>query len=341
MARTLGQTKRKQGTSTKGSSAVARLVPREEPHFVQPMAPTPVESLPPPGVKDWKDKDWIFEPKMDGDRGLILVRNETAQILSRNNKNLTRTYPRVAAAAGRINANSALLDGEIAALDRQGRVSFQALRHRGSNEGFETLFFLFDLLIRDGKNLMSMPIEERRAQCAEVIGDSRLRMTVELPGTAAAVIAGARQFGIEGIVAKRRGSLYIPPRNRTERSPDWLKWKSLQRQEFVIGGFQPDGPSLYELIVGYYDEEQQLRFASRVKDGFVAYERRTLFNRFQPLLVNQCPFADLPTSERESSQWAVGISSADMSAQVAEARACGGDHVHSMDSRGKAAARSL
>ena len=91
-----------------------------------------------------------------------------------------------------------------------------------------------------------------------------------------------------------------------------MKWKSLQRQEFVVGGFQPDGLSVYELIDGYYDEEQQLRFASKVKDGFVAYERRTLFNRFQPLLVNQCPFVDLPTSERESSQWGGGVSSADM-----------------------------
>jgi len=286
--------------------------PRAEPHFVMPIAPTPVASLPPAGVENWNDQDWIFEPKIDGYRALMLVRSGAVQILSRKNKDLTRTYPTIAAAAAHISADDALIDGEIAALDSKGRISFQALQHRGSKKGFEIRYISFDLLIRDGKNLMSKPIEERRSECAEVIGNSGLSITVELPGTAAAVMAGAKQFGFEGIVAKRRRSLYIPPKRPTDRSLDWLKWNFLHQQEFVIGGFQQDGPSVYELLVGYYDDKQRLRFASKVKDGFVAHDRRELFRVLQPLIVPECPFIDLPTSKHESSQWGGGVSSADM-----------------------------
>jgi DNA ligase D-like protein (predicted ligase) len=304
--------KRRQARSalSKGKRAPASAaMPRAEAHFVQPMAASPVRSLPPPNVDNWDHRRWILEPKLDGWRAQILIRQGAVQIRSRNNRDLTPTFPTVAVAAARVNADEATLDGEIVGLDPKGRVSFEALQHGGG----PVQFYAFDILFRDGADLMSMPIEHRRVQCAEVIGDAGLGMTVELPGPPATALALAKQFGfMEGLVAKLRGSPYRPPLRPTDRSPAWLKWRTLRRQEFVIGGFQPEGEHIYELIVGYYDDDQRLRFAAKVKDGFVAHNRRTLFRSLQPLLVTECPFVDLPTAERGASQWGGGVSAADM-----------------------------
>ncbi len=271
------------------------------------MAPTPVEALPPPSIK-WNPQDWSLEPKLDGFRGLVLVRRGDVQILSRNNKDLTRSYPEIAAAAARIHANSASIDGEIVGLDPQGGISFQTLQNGGPAR-----FYAFDLLLRDGLDIMLCPLEDRRAQLQEVIADSGVGMIVELPGSPAEALALAKQYGFhEGLIAKRLGSAYTPPSGPATRSQDWLKWKTLRQQEFVVGGFRSDGQRVDELIVGYYDNAQQLRFAARVRDGFVPYQRSKMFRVLQPLLQAECPFFDLPTNENKSSQWGGGISGKDM-----------------------------
>lgn len=299
---------KQKNTPTTPTRKRATASPRVEPRFVPLMAPTSVDGLPPRNI-EWDPQNWVLEPKLDGWRALILVRRGAVQILSRNNKDLTLSYPGIAASALCVHADSASIDGEIVGLDSRGRVSFQALQGRRG----PARYYGFDLLTRNGVDIMSRPIEERRAQLAKVIEGTGLGLTVELPGPPADALALAREYGFsEGLLAKRLGSPYRPPRHPTERSSDWLKWKTLQGQEFVVGGFRPDGPLVHELVVGYYDDEQALQFAARVKDGLVAYERRKLFRFLQPLVVTECPFVDLPTSERESSQWGGGVSAKDM-----------------------------
>ena len=112
---------------------------RTAPSFVTPMAAQVVKRLP-------EGNDWLYELKFDGYRALILKDQDRVEIRSRKKKDLTRMYPRVAAAALRLNARQAVVDGEIVALDANGRPSFQALQHRGSHPAHQITYYAFDLL---------------------------------------------------------------------------------------------------------------------------------------------------------------------------------------------------
>ena len=180
--------------------------------------------------------DWIYELKFDGYRALIIKDKQRVELRSRKNKDLTGMYPGIAAAGLRLNADQAVVDGEIVALDAQGRPSFQALQHRGSHPGHQIVFYAFDLLHLDGKDLTGQPLLKRRARLARVLEGSGLLPSEELPGTAAAIVEAVRGLGLEGVIAKRKDSLYEPG----ERSDAWQKLKLENQQEFVIGGYRPD-----------------------------------------------------------------------------------------------------
>ena len=179
--------------------------------------------------------DWIYELKFDGYRALIIKDEQRVELRSRKNKDLTGMYPGIAAAGLRLKADQAVVDGEIVALDAQGSPSFQALQHRGSHPGHQIVFYAFDLLHLDGKDLTGQPLLKRRARLARVLDGSGLLPSQELPGTAAAIVEAVRGLGLEGVVAKRKDSLYEPG----ERSDAWQKLKLENQQEFVIGGYRP------------------------------------------------------------------------------------------------------
>ena len=269
------------------------------PAFVIPMAAVAVKQLPEGG-------DWLYEVKWDGYRALIIKDGARVQIQSRNHKDLTPMYPRIAAAAKELGAETIVLDGEIVALDETGRPAFQALQHRGSNPKHRIVLYAFDVLHLNGHDLAMEPIEKRRALLPKLVGQNpTIRVSGDLPGTAAQVIEAVRSLGLEGVIAKRRGSAYQPG----ERSSDWLKLKLENQQEFVIGGFRPDGRSIDALVVGYY-EDKRLKFAAKVRAGFTPHIRDQLRNRLEPLQIPDCPFADLPTAGR--SRWGGGIPAEDM-----------------------------
>ena len=259
------------------------------------MAAQPVTRLPEGG-------DWLYELKLDGYRALLLKDGNRAQIFSRNEKDLTRMYPTVVAAGRRLKAERAAVDGEIVALAQDGRPSFQALQHRGSHPMHQIVFYAFDVLNVDGQDLMAEPLTQRRAWLPKIIGeDATLRLSRELPGTVAEIVHAVRAAGIEGVVAKRKDSLYRPG----ERSSDWLKLKLDRQQEFVIGGYRPDGTiGLESLLVGYY-EGHTLMFAGKVRAGLIAHARRELVGKLKPLAVSKCPFANLP--DIRPSRWGAGI----------------------------------
>jgi bifunctional non-homologous end joining protein LigD len=274
-----------------GSSALV-------PQFVQPMAAQIVQRLP-------EGREWMYEVKFDGYRALLLKNGKSVQIRSRNNKDLTAIYPGIRGAGLSLQADRAVLDGEIVAVDAGGHPSFQALQHRGSHPGHTVLFYAFDLLHVDGKAITDLPLRERRARLPEVIGDSGILLSEELSGKADRVIEAVRRLGLEGVIAKRKDSRY----DAGQRNGDWVKLKLDRQQEFVIGGYRPGPHGIDALLVGFYDGKD-LRFAGKVRAGFTPHVRREVFAQLKPLHAAACPFVDLPNSK--TSHWGGGVTAEQM-----------------------------
>ena len=261
--------------------------------FIQPMAARVADTLPEGG-------DWMYEVKFDGYRALLMKDGAQIRIRSRNDKDLTRTYRSIASAGAKLNAARAIVDGEIVALDASGRPSFQALQHRGAHPGFTIVFYAFDLLHLDDDDLTGVPLERRRARLPAVLDKSGVLFSIELPGTAQQVIEAVTRLGLEGVIAKRRSSKYIPG----ERNTSWVKLKLDRQQEFVIGGYRPGPGGIDAILVGYYSG-RNFCFAAKVRAGFTPHVRREVFALLKRRHVAGCPFDDLPSGK--TSHWGGGV----------------------------------
>ena len=250
-------------------------------------------------------KEWSYEVKFDGYRALLLKDDEKVQIRSRNDKDMTRTYPSIASAGRLLPSRQAVVDGEIVAVDASGRPSFQALQHGGAHSGYTIAFYAFDLLFLNGVDLTESPIEERRSKLSALVDGSGLLLSSELPGTAQDVVEAVTGLGLEGVIAKRRGSRYTPG----DRNTAWVKLKLDRQQEFVVAGYRPGPYGIDAVLVGYY-EAGALRFAGSVRAGFTPRVRREVFDELKPLEVSRCPFVDLPSSK--TSRWGGGITAEQM-----------------------------
>jgi DNA ligase D-like protein (predicted ligase) len=250
--------------------------------------------------------EWTYEVKWDGYRAQAVKRGDTVSLASRNLKDITRQFARIAQAAARVHAKTALIDGEIVVLDQHGRPSFQALHH-WETAGLSIVYYAFDLLHLDGRNLMAAPLDERRSALDDVVGSSGLLMSEPLPGTATQIEAAVRRLQLEGIVAKRRRSRYEPGR----RSDAWVKVRFSKHQEFVVGGYKPNLSTFDSIVVGHYDGRRLLS-AGKVRSGFRPHTRALLFERLRPLRTDRCPFANLPTAS--TSHWGEGITAEEMQA---------------------------
>ena len=178
---------------------------RVTPAFVTPMAAQVVKRLP-------EGDDWIYELKFDGYRALIIKDNQLIELRSRKNKDLAGMYRGIAAAGQRLSADQAVVDGEIVALDAQGSPSFQALQHRGSHPAHQIVFYAFDLLHLDGKDLTAEPLLKRRARLTEGLDGSGLLASEELPGTAAAIVHAVRGLATKARAAPRRLPIFVSGR---------------------------------------------------------------------------------------------------------------------------------
>jgi len=254
-------------------------------------------------------ENWTYEVKWDGYRALLLKDHNDIQLRSRNDNNLTATYPTIHAAALKLKAETALLDGEIVALDPKGKPSFQALQHRSAHRNYAIVFYAFDLLHLDGKDLTRVPLQERRKRLPNVVKGSGILLSEPLAGTPQQVIDAVSRIGLEGIVAKRNDSSY----QSGERSGAWVKLKLDKQQEFVIGGYRPGPNGIDALLVGYY-EGRALRFAGKVRAGFTPHLRREVFEALKALHVARCPFVDLPNSK--TSHWGGGVTAEQMAEMV-------------------------
>jgi bifunctional non-homologous end joining protein LigD len=251
--------------------------------------------------------EWLYELKWDGYRALLMKDGNHVQIRSRNDKDLTAMYPSIVAAARRQKVRQIVLDGEIVALGEDGRASFQALQHRSSHPKHQIVFYVFDVLYADGEDLTGERLAARRARLPALVNsDPVLRVSQDLPGSAAEIVKAVRAAGIEGVIAKRRDSTYQPG----ERSNDWVKLKLERQQEFVIGGYRPAGANdLDALLVGYY-EGRELRFAGKVRAGLIPHVRRELLGKLKPLEVRDSPFTNLP--DADAGRWGGGITADQM-----------------------------
>jgi bifunctional non-homologous end joining protein LigD len=248
---------------------------------------------------------WTYEVKWDGYRTLVIKNGPDVRLISRSLKNVTKHYPAVALAARKLRAQSALLDGELVALDPDGRPSFQALQHRATSR-MRIVFYAFDLLHVDGRDLMKRPLEERRTRLRDVIAASDVWFSESLPGTPGEIERAVRGLGLEGVVAKRRDSTYTPGL----RSPSWLKIRFSRRQEFVVGGYKPAGANFDSLLVGYF-ERRKLFYAGKVRAGFTPALRGRIFSRLAASPRTRCPFVNLPNSIGKS-HWGEGVTEEDM-----------------------------
>lgn len=266
--------------------------------FVPPMAAELVDRLP-------EGEDWFYELKLDGYRALVIKNGDEIRLRSRNDKDLSRAYPEIVSAGRRLRAESAIVDGEVVAVDGSGHPSFQALQHRSAHPGHAVVFYAFDLLHLNGESLESRPLKERRARLPAVVHNSGLLVSEPLPGSAAQVAEAVRALGLEGVIAKRWSSRY----SAGQRGGAWVKLKLDKQQEFVIGGYRPGPHGIDALLVGVF-ETRDLHFAGKVRAGFTPRLRRDVFAALAPLQVPRCPFVDLPNAR--PSRWGGGVTAEQM-----------------------------
>jgi bifunctional non-homologous end joining protein LigD len=242
-------------------------------------------------------KEWLNEVKFDGYRCLAGKDSTGVTLWSRRGNVFTNQFPQIAQACERLPPGT-LVDGEIVALDENGRISFNLLQHHRS-KAQALLFYVFDVVIYRNRSLLNEPLERRRRTLTETIKRkvAPVALSDTLDASTADLIRVAKEFGFEGIVAKRRDSAYEPGK----RSGAWLKYKVNQGQEFVIGGYTSGNP-FDALIVGCYDGTD-LKFVAKVRNGFVQFVRRDVASKFKGLETETCPFANLP--EKKRTQWAL------------------------------------
>jgi bifunctional non-homologous end joining protein LigD len=262
------------------------------------MLATPAAALP-------SGPEWTYEVKWDGYRALAVKDGPRVRLVSRNDKDLTRDFPPVADAVRALRVDRATLDGEIVALDPNGRPSFQALQHRAT-KGLSIVYYAFDLLDAAGRDFTREPLEARRDGLAALVSGSSVLLSAPLPGTPREIEREIRRLGLEGIVAKKKHSPY----RAGQRSDEWIKVKFSPHDEFVVGGYKPAGETFDSILAGSMIDGR-LYFAGKVRAGFTPHDRRALHAALVRHPVAACPFVNLPNSEGRG-RWGEGITAADM-----------------------------
>ncbi|HWP57872.1 MAG TPA: non-homologous end-joining DNA ligase [Candidatus Acidoferrales bacterium] len=275
---------RRQGRNAGAAVDLERL-PEARLEFIEPMLAKPVGALPEDAER------WLYEIKLDGYRCLAARDENGVTLFSRNRKLLNGRFPVIARALEKLDPG-VFIDGEIVALDKSGRPSFTLLQNYRAPA--ELYFYAFDLLAYRHRSLLQVPLEKRRDLLETMIAPhlDRIRLSETFASTAAEIVRAARQLGLEGVIAKRRDSLYEPG----QRSGAWVKYRINKGQEFVVGGYVPGAHYFDSLLVGYY-ESDRLLFVAKIRNGFVPRTRREVFARFKGLETERCPFANLPEAK--------------------------------------------
>jgi bifunctional non-homologous end joining protein LigD len=293
----------KRKSSNKGRDTAICSVARKArmPEIIHPMLATLVD-------EPFSDPEWIFETKWDGFRSVCFVSKGKARFVSRNQIDMTPQYPELVNIPKQIDAKEAILDGEIVALDENGRPQFQLLQNKlrirsGSYtkaRSAQLVYFAFDLLYLDGYDVMACPVVERKAKLEQILRPSDfLKYSDHLEGEGEAFFREIAKFRLEGMIAKRAASKYAQ-----KRTSDWLKVKTVQRSEVVIGGYtQPRGARSFfgSLVMGLY-QDGKLQYVAHVGGGFNERTLTQIYKLLQPLKTDRSPFAIKPKTN-EPVQW--------------------------------------
>ncbi|GAA2108908.1 ATP-dependent DNA ligase [Microlunatus panaciterrae] len=267
-------------------------------------------------VDDIREADaWAYEMKWDGIRVLCRIDGSNVTLQSRNGHDVTPSYPELVPSLAELPVDRAVLDGEIVALDAQGRPDFGRLQRRMNvskptevEQGRRSTpvhLMIFDILELNGQTLLSMPYEQRRSLLAEVVpaaGRARIQAPPAFDGDLEAAMATSKTLGLEGVVAKRRGSRYLPGR----RADSWVKIKHHRAQEVVVGGWREGqgrrGGGVGSLLLGIFDAGA-LKYVGGVGTGFSADELAEIGKRLRPLERKTTPFTDIPAAESRQAHW--------------------------------------
>jgi bifunctional non-homologous end joining protein LigD len=267
--------------------------------FIEPMLLLRTEKLP-------EGADWLTELKLDGYRALAIKTGGQLQLRSRNDNDFNGRYPSIVKALAAM-PDDTVIDGEVVALDAEGRPSFNMLQNYGS-AGAPLHFFIFDALVLKGRDVMGEPLVKRRALIEKHVLPQLadpIRYSPILEGSLKDLVRSVKAQGLEGLVAKRRDSKY----ESSLRSGAWQKMRVNAGQELVIGGYTPSPKNFDALVIGYYDDDK-LIYAARTRNGFTPASRVELFKQIKALEIKECPFANLP--EKKAGRWGAGLTASKM-----------------------------
>ena len=293
---TLDAKKKPPGSSASSANSSVKnlqgVIQRAMPAAIAPMLATSVE-------KPFDSPDWLFEVKWDGYRAISFIADGKVRLVSRNQNDLTAQFSELDDLPKFVEAESAVLDGEIVALDEEGRSSFSLMQQRTGfrSRGRRTagradvsiVYYLFDLLYLDGYDLRPVALEDRKRVLSEIVtANPLIRYSEHFVGNGIALFEAAKQQGLEGILAKKRGSLY-----EERRSREWLKIKVTQTIDCVVGGYtEPEGSRQYfgAIVLGLYDKEGRLIHVGQAGTGFDEATLKQVFDVLKELETSRTPF---------------------------------------------------
>jgi len=273
-------------------SLLANAPASKMPKAIKPMLATLVD-------EPFDDEGWLYEVKWDGYRALAFVQDGVAELLSRNNKSFNEKYYPIHDLLQSLKIN-AVFDGEILVLNEKGVSVFGKLQNWRSEADGDLVYYVFDLLWYDGKNLMGLPLVERQAILKAILptDDDRIRMSQSFETGGINFFKTAQKMGLEGIIAKKASSTYSPDL----RSKEWLKIKVHKRQEVVIGGYtinENTKKPFSSLLLGVYNKGI-LHYTGKVGTGFNDKIQKEMLAQFKPLVINKSPFNIIPDVNQPS-----------------------------------------
>jgi DNA ligase D-like protein (predicted ligase) len=240
--------------------------------------------------------EWIYEIKLDGYRAVAVKSDRGVNLFSRRHKSFNHQYPYLVEALNDL-PEGTVVDGEVVALDESGRPNFNLLQSFRT-QASHIHYFIFDMPIYNDRDLTRLPLGERRQLMESVLTlrSPRIRISEQFESSGNDMLAAVRQQRLEGVIGKRKDSLYEPGK----RTGSWIKYRVNRGQELVIGGYIPGPHGFDSLIVGYY-RGKDLVYVARARNGFVPASRRQVFEKIRHLVSPVMPFANLPDTHK--SRW--------------------------------------
>lgn len=243
--------------------------------------------------KPFDDENWLFETKWDGYRAMAYIENTLIDLRSRNNLSFNQAFPPVVQDLKLLKVN-AIIDGEIVLLDEKGRSSFQLMQNYQRNREGILCYYAFDILYLNGKDLRELPLIERKKYLKQLLDSKKLKLTKfssHIENQGVAFFKAAQEHQLEGIIGKKKESTYV-----SKRTSNWVKIKTHQRQEAVIGGFTaPKGSrsKFGSLLLGVY-EQGKLVYIGHSGGGFNEQLLTDVYERLLPLVQKDSPFKNGP-----------------------------------------------